>query len=198
MPQPHPVEMHIQIVWSSVRLVLLQRVLYELLPNTRVDLWRVMQGASLDYGLIEWCKIFGNRSDDTHWTKLVPNDRHDAFREGLLASVGKSAEEWEEYHSAMKDYRDQLAAHHDLDAKPTHYPCLRSCARSLVLLLRQLPAPNVVSRSFGHPIPRGHEGICSGLSRAVAQRGQRGRRSNSNRDGMDGAECGKSGAHDCY
>jgi len=122
MPQPHPVEMHIQIVWSSVRLVLLQRVLYELLPNTRVDLWRVMQGASLDYGLIEWCKIFGNRSDDTHWTKLVPNDRHDAFREGLLAAVGKSAEEWEEYHSAMKDYRDQLAAHHDLDAKPTHYP----------------------------------------------------------------------------
>ena len=88
MPQPHPVEMHIQIVWSSVRLVLLQRVLYELLPNTRVDLWRVMQGASLDYGLIEWCKIFGNRSDDTHWTKLVPNDRHDAFREGLLAAVG--------------------------------------------------------------------------------------------------------------
>lgn len=122
MPQPHPVEMHIQIVWSAVRLVLVQRVLYEVLPDTRVDLWRVMQGASLDYGLIEWCQIFGNRSDDTHWTKLVPNERHDTFREGLLAAVGKSGEEWEEYHSAMKDYRDQLAAHHDLDAKPTHYP----------------------------------------------------------------------------
>lgn len=126
MQKPHPVEMHIQIVWSSVRLVLLQRVLYELLPNTHVDLWRVMQGASLDYGLIEWCKIFGNRSDDTHWTKLVPNDRHDAFRDGLLAAVGKNATEWEEYHSAMKDYRDQLAAHHDLDAQPTHYPSFDS------------------------------------------------------------------------
>jgi hypothetical protein len=103
----------------------------------------------------------------------VPNDRHDAFREGLLEAVGKSAEEWEEYHSAMKDYRDQLAAHHDLDAKPTTIrpSTLRSKPR---ITTRQLPAPNVVSRSFGHPIPGGHEGICSGLSSAVAQRGQRG------------------------
>lgn len=122
MQQLPQVNMHIQIVWSSVRLVLLQRVLYELLPNSRVDLWRAMQGASLDYGLIEWCKVFGNRSDDTHWTKLVPNDQHDAFRSGLLAAVGKNAEEWDAYHAEMKDYRDQLAAHHDLEARPTHYP----------------------------------------------------------------------------
>jgi hypothetical protein len=95
MQQLPPVNMYIQIVWSSVRLILLQRVLYELLSNARVDLWREMQGASLDYGLIEWCKVFGNRSDDTHWTKLVPNDQHDAFRLGLLAAVGKNAEEWD-------------------------------------------------------------------------------------------------------
>ncbi|UIF89992.1 hypothetical protein [Cupriavidus sp. UYPR2.512] len=153
MQQPHPVEMHIQIVWSSVRLVLLQRVLYELIPDTRVDLWRVMRGASLDYGLIEWCKIFGNRSDDTHWTKLVPNDRHDVFRDGLLAAVGKSSREWEEYHSAMKDYRDQLAAHHDLDAKPTHYPSFDAALEAAYYYYATFLYPEWSSKNPATPYP---------------------------------------------
>ncbi|CAB3753052.1 hypothetical protein LMG29739_01653 [Paraburkholderia solisilvae] len=121
-PQPHPVETHIQIVWAFVRLVMLKRVLHEVLPNTRVDFWRIMQGASLDYGLIEWCKVFGNYHDDTHWTKLVPSNRHDDFRKGLHAAVGRSADEWDAYHTEMKEYRDQLAAHHDLTATLDNFP----------------------------------------------------------------------------
>jgi len=122
MPLPEPLELHIQTVWSSVRLVLLQRVICEVLPDTRVDFWRVTQGASVDYGLIEWCKIFGSRADDTHWTNLVPKDRHDAFRDGLHKAVGMTADEWDAYHTKMKEYRDTLAAHIDFNGKSTHYP----------------------------------------------------------------------------
>ncbi|WP_439683424.1 HEPN AbiU2-like domain-containing protein [Cupriavidus oxalaticus] len=122
MQQQHPVEIHIQTVWSFVRLATLKRVLHEAMPKTKVDLWRIMQGASLDYGLIEWCKIFGSNADDTHWTKLVPENRHDAFREGLHAAVGKTAEEWKAYHTEMKEYRDKYAAHIDFSGNATHFP----------------------------------------------------------------------------
>ena len=122
MAHPQPVELHIQTVWSFVRLVTLKRVLHEVVPDTKLDLWRIMMGASLDYGLIEWCKIFGSRADDTHWTNLVPKDRHDAFRDGLHKAVGKTAAEWDAYHTEMKEYRDKLAAHIDLGGNVANYP----------------------------------------------------------------------------
>ncbi|CAM2172280.1 Glutathione S-transferase [Paraburkholderia sacchari] len=122
MQQLDPIETHIQTVWSFARLATLKRVLHEALPDTRVDFWRIMMGASLDFGLIEWCKIFGSRADETHWTNLVPKDRHEAFRDGLHKAVGKTADEWAAYHEEMKAYRDTLAAHIDLDANVTNYP----------------------------------------------------------------------------
>ncbi|QBQ97869.1 hypothetical protein [Paraburkholderia pallida] len=122
MPLPEPVELHIQTIWSFVRLVTLKRVLHEAVPDTKVDFWRITMGASLDYGLIEWCKIFGSRRDDTHWTKVVPDNQHDAFRTGLYTAVGKTADEWDAYHAEMKDYRDKLAAHIDLGGNVANYP----------------------------------------------------------------------------
>ncbi|MDO3621834.1 hypothetical protein Q3O98_12055 [Ralstonia pseudosolanacearum] len=122
MQQPAPVETHIQIIWSFVRLALLKRVLHIALPHTSVDFWRIMQGTSLDAAVTEWCKIFGNRTDDTHWTTLIPAAQHDAFRQALFAAVGMTAAQWETYWATMKDYRDQLAAHHDFGAGPANFP----------------------------------------------------------------------------
>ncbi|WP_233862951.1 hypothetical protein [Paraburkholderia adhaesiva] len=123
MQQMDPIETHIQTIWSFVRLAALKRVLHEVVPETKVDFWRIMMGASLDYGLIEWCKIFGRWKDDTHWTKVVPASQHDAFRTGLYAATGmKNADEWDAYHKKMKAYRDTLAAHIDFGSKSTNYP----------------------------------------------------------------------------
>ncbi|WP_042304221.1 hypothetical protein [Paraburkholderia kururiensis] len=122
MQQMDPIETHIQTVWSFVRLAMLKRVLHEVVPDTQLDLWRIMMGASLDYGLIEWCKIFGSRADDTHWTKVVPDNQRDAFRTGLYAAVGKTPDEWDAYHTEMKEYRDKYAAHIDFSGKAANFP----------------------------------------------------------------------------
>ncbi|MFM0279991.1 hypothetical protein P0D75_18430 [Paraburkholderia sediminicola] len=122
MDPREPVETHIQIIWSFVRLVVVKRALADVLPETKIDFWRIIQGASLDLGLIEWCKVFGSNADDTHWTKAVPAAQHDDFRKGLFAAVGMTDKEWEAYWKKMTGYRNELAAHHDLNAKTTHYP----------------------------------------------------------------------------
>ncbi len=117
------VEMHIKIIWTFVRLVMLKRVLHDVLPETKIDFWRIVQGTSLDAALIEWCKVFGSTSDDTHWSKLIQTAQHDDFRKNLWTSVEMNEMQWKTYWSTMKDYRDQAAAHHDLNMPPNgNYP----------------------------------------------------------------------------
>jgi hypothetical protein len=122
MKPSSPVITHIEIVWSFVRSVMLKRVLHEVLPDTRIDFWRIMQGTSLDAALIEWCKVFGARKDQTHWTKLVPSEQHANFRQRLWEAVGMPEDQWDDYWSQMVDYRNERAAHHDFDSKSDTYP----------------------------------------------------------------------------
>ncbi|WP_320533918.1 hypothetical protein [Robbsia andropogonis] len=124
MHQMDPIETHIQTIWSFVRLAMLKRVLHEVVPDTQLDLWRIMMGTSLDYGVIEWCKIFGNRTDDTHWTNVVPDNQHQAFRTGLYAAVEKTQDDWDAYHTEMKEYRDRYAAHIDFSGTAASFPDL--------------------------------------------------------------------------
>lgn len=77
-----------------------------------------------DAATIEWSKVFGSWDEDTHWTKVVAKDEHDAIRLALLTELKLTQKEWEVYRDSIVDYRNQLVAHHDLDAgvgKHPHY-----------------------------------------------------------------------------
>ncbi|MBU67016.1 MAG: hypothetical protein CL858_26760 [Cupriavidus sp.] len=115
MALPTLLVVQIDLVWSVIRLTTLQRALHEVLPHTQLDFWRTQMGATLDLAVIDWCKVFGSRSDDTHWTRLVPAERHDEIREGLLASLGMDVAAWNNYWDEMKTYRDTNAAHLSLN-----------------------------------------------------------------------------------
>jgi len=118
------VNTHIRLVWGFVRTALLKSVLHDALPDTKIDLWRIMMGGALDLAVIDWCKIFGSREEDTHWTKLVPNTDHVVFREGLLRAIEMNEDQWSEYHGQVKGYRDEFAAHQDLAPSTKHFPKL--------------------------------------------------------------------------
>ncbi|RKP56346.1 hypothetical protein [Pararobbsia silviterrae] len=122
MAYEEAVKTHIQIVWAFVRVLLLKQVLHDLVPDTKIDLWRVMMSGAMDLAVIDWCKVLGSRNDDTHWTKLVPESDHAAFREGLFQAVHMSEQQWTEYHEHMKGYRDEHAGHRDLDPTVNMYP----------------------------------------------------------------------------
>ncbi len=124
MAREQIVERHIQLCWGFARTALVKRVMHEVLPQTRIDFWRIIQGGTLDLAVIEWCKLFGNRDEDTHWSRLIPEAGHDKFRTGLRAAVGMNEAEWDTYWQSMVDYRNEVAAHHDLDPGNAHYPSL--------------------------------------------------------------------------
>jgi hypothetical protein len=71
---------------------------------------------------IEWCKVFGSHAEDTHWTRVLPESRHDDVRQSLLKQVQLTEEKWKEYRDSIVSYRDQMVAHHDLNATVAKYP----------------------------------------------------------------------------
>lgn len=84
--------------------------------------WVMTVNVLVDTATVEWCKVFGSWKEDTHWTRVLPKECHDAVRAGILESVGLSWKEWEEYREHIQSYRDQMVAHHDLGATVVTYP----------------------------------------------------------------------------
>ena len=55
-------------------------------------------------------------------TKVVPAKKHGATRAALLQHLGLTQDAWVAYRESIVDYRNQMVAHHDLDAAVATYP----------------------------------------------------------------------------
>ena len=84
--------------------------------------WIMTVNLLADAAAVEWSKVFGSWDEGTHWTRVVPKVRHDEIRTALLKALGLSQAEWENYRSTIVEYRNQMVAHHDLDATIDKYP----------------------------------------------------------------------------
>ena len=103
--------------WVQVR-----RMIEGIAVEPAQTFWNMNINLLADAAAIEWAKVFGSREEDTHWTKAFPKERHDEIRKALLAHVGLSVEKWAEYRDSIVSYRNQIVAHHDLDASVEKYP----------------------------------------------------------------------------
>ena len=121
---------HVQRVTHLTRSILLKRALTAAEPKPCLNFWRLIYGSQLDIAVIEWCKLFGSDAEATHWKRLVPGSHHAAFRSELLTSVGRSLSDWTHYWHAMKNYRDNIAAHHNSSTRINNYPRLDIALRS--------------------------------------------------------------------
>ena len=105
-----------------VRNVACHRSLPEFKSRFCQNYWILIFNNFLDMVVLEWCKVFGSRSEPTHWSSHIKEQN--TFREGLLKRLGLSKEEWETYWDSVKDYRDNLVLHHKRNPNVTHYPNL--------------------------------------------------------------------------
>ena len=78
--------------------------------------WIYTINMSADLAAIEWCKVFGSWDEATHWTNVVPKDQQAVVRAELLARLQMTHGDWGKYWRSIDDYRNQIVAHHDLDA----------------------------------------------------------------------------------
>lgn len=126
---------------QSVRV---RRMIEGIASEPKQTFWIMTVNLLLDTAAIDWCKVFGSWDEDTHWTQVIPNVRHEDVRARLLAALRLSPEDWEAYRSSIVAYRDQIVAHHDLNAtvaKHPHYDLALAAADFMFAEIRDLVDP---------------------------------------------------------
>jgi|TARA_R100000501_G_C2612296_1_gene106593 hypothetical protein len=80
--------------------------------------WPALSDICYSDAIISWNQLFGQRSQETHWTKLVKNieipdgDKLKPFnKEMIITYLGIIEKEWEAFHKLMVDSRNTRVAH---------------------------------------------------------------------------------------
>lgn len=110
-------------------------------------MWRLMQGNALDAAVLNWCVLFGSdnsKNQPLHWKNLFEPD---AFRAGLHAALSVTPDEWAAYRKEVVDYRNELAAHRDLNPETVRYPILDTALEAAGYYAEQL-TPRLVGRGI--------------------------------------------------
>jgi hypothetical protein len=95
---------------------------------SREQFWINANGNFLEICVLEWCKIFGNKSDRYYYEKIVSDKVR--FYRGLLCFVGCEKKDFESYVKELKKYRDKFVAHLDVE-KIMYIPDLRMARKSI-------------------------------------------------------------------
>ncbi|MGK2906457.1 MAG: hypothetical protein ACSLFH_08955 [Desulfuromonadales bacterium] len=122
MHSRHPILAPLHRLMVFAQSIKVRRMIEGIALEPKQTFWIMTVNLLADSAAIEWAKVFGSRGEDTHWTKVVPNEQHDEVRKALLRELDFSEAEWEAYRDEIVGYRDQIVAHHDLDATIANYP----------------------------------------------------------------------------
>lgn len=98
----------------------------------------VAQRAAFDTAVISWCILFGSdhaEQQKIHWKNMFEVD---GFRDGLVKAVGMTLDDWRGYRQGLVDYRNELAAHRDLDPKTRFHPNFDTALRAADFYHEQL------------------------------------------------------------
>lgn len=107
---------------AFVQTVYVKRMIESIAVEPKQTFWIMVVNNLLQSAAVDWCKVFGAWSEQTHWTHVIPKDEHKAVREQLLAKLAMTSDQWDAYRSSIVSFRDQLVAHHDVDATVAAYP----------------------------------------------------------------------------
>src|SRR5689334_21852435 len=99
-----------------------RRMIAEIALEPKQTFWIMTVNLLADSAAIEWSKVFGSRGEDTHWSRVIRKSEHNEVRSALLQKLGLSQEEWETYRGNIVQYRNEIVAHHDLEATVAKYP----------------------------------------------------------------------------
>lgn len=102
-------------------------------PHVTRNFWVNANGNFIEIALLEWCKVFGDRKGAYSYKKCAGDP--DAVHGLLLAAIGKSQQQWDDYVDAMRKYRDKFVAHWDEDVDGAFLPQMDIAKDSLVFLL---------------------------------------------------------------
>jgi hypothetical protein len=87
------------------------------------ELWNRTISAHAVVATVEWCKVFGADSNETHWKKAVLESQDQImFRNELLRATAMTVGQWDAYWKEMKYFRDKYVAHRDVSSNRRDVP----------------------------------------------------------------------------
>ena len=122
MHSRHPVLAPLHRLMAFAQAIKVRRMIEGIALEPKQTFWIMTMNLLADAAAIEWAKVFGSWDEDTHWTGVIPRERHDEVRAALLTELGFTDKEWAAYRDGIVSYRNELVAHHDLDATVAKYP----------------------------------------------------------------------------
>ena len=84
-------------------------VLRTSIDSSKEGFWLTVQGNCRDISVLEWCKLFGSRAGEYHWSKTLADPSR--FRSELLNRHGINEARLKDIWDTVKDYRDKFVAH---------------------------------------------------------------------------------------
>ncbi len=102
------------------------------------EFWPFVQNVVGESVCLFWAHLFGNRSDDLHYSKLFSRKdllsnakdyKTENIKKRLLAHVGLSDEKFEAFWEEVKTCRDQFVAHRDLSKSKIIFPHIDVCRK---------------------------------------------------------------------
>ena len=118
----HPVLASLNRLMLFAQSIQVRRMIEGIALDPKQTFWIMTVKLLADAAAVEWCKVFGSWDEDTHWTRALPTARHDEVRAGLLKAIELTQAEWKEYRESIVSYRNQMVAHHDLNATVAKFP----------------------------------------------------------------------------
>jgi len=83
-------------------------------PSTPgANFWRVANSNFIDVCVLEWCKLFADRSGKHYWPRIVSDPA--SFKAGLLCHLKLEEVAFRREIESMRCYRDKFLAHLDSD-----------------------------------------------------------------------------------
>lgn len=151
----HPVLAPLHCLQLFAQAVKVKRLVEEVALDPKINFWVYTTNVLLNESAIQWSKVFGSTREQTHWTRSFPAQEQEEVRAALYSHLGMTTGQWRNYRKTIVDFRDQMAAHHDLNAAIQKYPHFDTALASADFMYAKL-----LERIDGDP---GHELAWQGL-----------------------------------
>ena len=114
-------------------------------PSKEEQFWITANGNFLDIAVLEWCKLFVDSKGKHHFSKALEDA--DQFKQDLIAKLGLTEAQFDDYVGSFKTYRDKFIAHLD-EENIMHIPHLKIARRSAKFLYQKLLAQEAQNNTF--------------------------------------------------